>query len=55
MPSPAIVNSAAMNIEVHVWFQINVFIFFRYIPESGIFLVFWFFLKKTLILEELEM
>ena len=33
----AIVNSAAMNIEVHVWFKISVFIFFRYIPRSGIF------------------
>ena len=49
----AIVNSAAMNIEVHVWFQISVFIFFRYIPRSGIF--FLVFFLKTLILKELEM
>ena len=32
----AIVNNAAMNIEVHESFQISVFIFFRYIPSSGI-------------------
>ena len=32
----AIVNSAAMNIGVHVSFQISVFVFFRYIPRSGI-------------------
>ena len=32
----AIVNNAAMNIEVHVFFQIRVFISFRYIPRSGI-------------------
>ena len=32
----AIVNNAAMNIEVHLSFQINVFIFFKYIPRSGI-------------------
>ena len=32
----AIANNAAMNIGVHVSFQINVFIFFRYIPSSGI-------------------
>ena len=31
-----IVNNAAMNIEVHVSFQINAFIFFGYIPRSGI-------------------
>ena len=32
----AIVNNAAMNIEVHLSFQINVFIFFKYTPRSGI-------------------
>ena len=32
----AIVNNAAMNIGVHVSFQINVFVFFRYIPRNGI-------------------
>jgi len=32
----AIVNSAAMNIRVHVSFQIRVFIFSRYISRSGI-------------------
>ena len=32
----AIVNNAAMNIGVHIYFWINVFIFFRYIPRSGI-------------------
>ena len=32
----AIVNSAAMNIGVHVSFRISVFIFFRYIPRSKI-------------------
>ena len=31
----AIANNAAMNIE-NVFFQISVFIFFRYIPGSGI-------------------
>ena len=31
----AIVNSAAMNIEGHVSFQISVFVFSRYIPRSG--------------------
>ena len=30
-----ITNSAAMNIEVHVSFQINIFIFFSCIPRSG--------------------
>ena len=30
----AIVNSAAMNIKVHVSFQISVFIFSGYIPRS---------------------
>ena len=29
-------NSTVMNIETHVSFQINVFVFFRYIPRSGI-------------------
>ena len=32
----AIVNNAAMNIGVHVSFQINVFVFSRYIPRTGI-------------------
>ena len=32
----AIVNSAAMNIEVHVSFLTRVFVFSRYIPRSGI-------------------
>ena len=32
----AIVNNAAMNIEVHLSFQSNVLIFFKYIPRSGI-------------------
>ena len=32
----AIVNSAAMNIGVHVSFQIRVFVFSRYMPRSGI-------------------
>ena len=32
----AIVNSAAINIEVHVSFQIKVFIFSRYMPRSEI-------------------
>ena len=32
----AIVNSAAMNIGVHVSFQITVFIFSKYLPRSGI-------------------
>ena len=31
-----IVNNAAMNIGVHVSFQISGFVFFRYIPRSGI-------------------
>ena len=31
-----IVNSAAMNIGVHVSFQITVFIFSKYLPRSGI-------------------
>ena len=32
----AIVSNAAMNIKVHVSFQISVFVFFIYIPRSGI-------------------
>ena len=39
-----IVNNAAVNIGVHVSFWISVwsfFFFFRYIPRSGLFLVFW--------------
>ena len=32
----AIVNSAAMNIGVHVSFRIRVFIFSGYMPRSGI-------------------
>ena len=32
----AIVNSDAMNIEVHASFQISVFVFFKYILRSGI-------------------
>ena len=39
-----IVNNAAVNIGVHVSFWISVwsfFFFFRYIPRSGVFLVFW--------------
>ena len=32
----AIVNNATVNIGVHVSFQINTFVFFRYIPRSGI-------------------
>ena len=32
----AIVNKAAMNIEVHVSFKISVFVFFKYILRSGI-------------------
>ena len=32
----AIVHNAAMNIGVHVAFQISVFIFFQWIPRSGI-------------------
>ena len=31
-----IVNSAAMNIGVHVHFQISVFVVFGYIPRTGI-------------------
>ena len=31
-----IVNNGAMNIGMHISFQISVFIFFRYIPRSGI-------------------
>ena len=32
----AIVNNAAVMIEVHVSFQISIFIFFGYIPSGGI-------------------
>ena len=32
----AIVNNAVMNIGVHISFQNNVFIFFKFIPRSGI-------------------
>ena len=32
----ATVNNAAMNIGVHMSFRISVFVFFRYIPMSGI-------------------
>ena len=32
----ALVNNASMNIGMHVSFQISVFVFFRYIPRSGI-------------------
>ena len=32
----ATVNYAAMNIGVHVYFQITVFVFFEYTPRSGI-------------------
>ena len=32
----AIVNNAVMNIGVHVSFRISVFVFFRYIPRSGL-------------------
>ena len=32
----AIVNSAAVNIVVHVSFQIRVFVFSRHMPRSGI-------------------
>ena len=32
----AVVNSAAVNIRVHVSFQVRVFYFSRYMPRSGI-------------------
>ena len=32
----AIVNNAAMNMRLHISFQVSVFIFFRKIPRSGI-------------------
>ena len=35
-PTLPIINSAAMNIEVHVSFQISVFVFPGYVPRSGI-------------------
>ena len=31
----AIVNSAAINIRVHISFAVSVFVFFRYIPRHG--------------------
>ena len=36
LPMLAIVNSAAMNIGVHVSFPISVFVFSKYISRSGI-------------------
>ena len=36
LPYLAIVNNVAMNTEVRVSFRITVFVFFRYIPRSGI-------------------
>ena len=32
----AIIYSAAMNTGVHIFFQVSVFIFSRYIPRSGV-------------------
>ena len=32
----AMVNNAALNIVVHTYFQISVFVFFRYIPRRGL-------------------
>ena len=32
----AIVNNAAMNMRVHIYFQVSVFISFVYIPRSAI-------------------
>ena len=31
----AIINSAALNIEVHVFFRTKVFVFSGYVPRSG--------------------
>ena len=31
-----IVNNASVNMKVHMSFQVSVFVFFRYIPRSGI-------------------
>ena len=36
LPFLAVVNNAAMNIGVHVSFQISVCAFFEYLPRSGI-------------------
>ena len=35
-PYLATINNAALNIVVHTYFQISVFVFFRYIPWSGL-------------------
>ena len=35
-PYLATTNNAALNIIVHTYFQISVFVFFRYIPRSGL-------------------
>ena len=47
----ATVNSAAVNIGVHVSFGIRVFIFFRYMPRSAFFL----FVSTTALSMELSM
>ena len=48
--SLAIVNKAAMNIEVHVSFQISVFVFFGYIPGVKLLdhMVFYFSFLRNL-------